>query len=203
MQLPGYLGPGTHLMTDAKLVENFRNGDIESFNRLVERWQQRIHRFAYRYFASHDEAMEITQKTFIKVYKKLNTLDDADKFSAWIYRIANNLCLDETKRAGRRRSASMEALPRHPVAESLASNPDQQVQRSELGSILQLALNRLPPEQRIVVIMKEYEGLKFREIAEILDEPENTVKSRLYYGLKKLRKLFEQWNIELEALRYE
>lgn len=190
-------------MTDAKLVKNFRDGDIEAFNRLVERWQQRIHRFAYRYFASHDEAKEITQKTFIRAYKKLNTLDDADKFAGWIYRIANNLCLDETKRAGRRRSASMEALPDHPVAENLAANPDQQVQQSELGSILQLALKQLPPEQRIVVIMKEYQELKFREIADILDEPENTVKSRLYYGLNKLRTLFEQWNIKLENLRYE
>jgi RNA polymerase sigma-70 factor (ECF subfamily) len=190
-------------MTDAKLVENFRNGDIEAFNRLVNRWQQRIHRFAYRYFSSHDEATEITQKTFIRAYKKLNTLEDTEKFSAWIYRIANNLCLDETKRAGRRRSASMEALPNHPVAESLAANPDRHVQQSELGSILQIALNQLPAEQRIVVIMKEYEGLKFREIADILDEPENTVKSRMYYGLKKLRQLFEQWNIKLEALRYE
>ena len=189
-------------MTDAKLVENFRNGDMEAFNRLVERWQQRIHRFAYRYFSSHDEAMEITQKTFIRVYKKLNTLENTDNFGAWIYRIANNLCLDETKRAGRRRSSPMEVLPKHPVAESIAANPDQ-IQNDQLGSILQLALNQLPPEQRIVVIMKEYEGLKFREIAEILDEPENTVKSRMYYGLNKLRTLFEQWNIELEALRHE
>lgn len=190
-------------MTDAQLVKNFRNGDIDAFNRLVRRWQKRIHRFSYRYFASHDEAMEITQKTFIKVYKKLNTLDDAEKFSPWIYRIANNLCLDETKRAGRRRAASMDALPKHPIAKNWAGNPDRQVQQEELGSILQLALNQLPPEQRIVVIMKEYEGLKFREIADILNEPENTVKSRLYYGLKKLRTLFEQWNIESEALRYE
>lgn len=190
-------------MTDAKLIEDFREGDMAAFNCLVERWQQRIHRFAYRYFASHDEAMEITQKTFIRVYNKLNTLDDTEQFAAWIYRIANNLCLDETKRAGRRRSFSMGALPEPPVAESLASNPDQQVEQNELGSILQLALNQLPPEQRIVVIMKEYEGLKFREIADILDEPENTVKSRLYYGLRKLRQLFNQWNIELEALRYE
>ena len=190
-------------MTDAKLVENFRNGDIEAFNRLVERWQQRIHRFAYRYFSSHDEAMEITQKTFIRVYKKLNSLDDAEKFSSWIYRIANNLCLDETKRASRRRSRSMDALPQHPVAESIVDNPDRQIQRNDLESILQLALKQIPADQRMVVIMKEYEGLKFREIAEILDEPENTVKSRLYYGLTKLRTLFDQWNIELEALRYE
>lgn len=190
-------------MTDAKLIENFRKGDTAAFNRLVERWQQRIHRLAYRYFASHDEAMEITQKTFIRVYHKLNTLDDTNQFAAWIYRIANNLCLDETKRAGRRRSSPMEALEEHPVAKSLTSNPDRQVEHDELGSILQLALNQLPPEQRIVVIMKEYEGLTFREIAEILEEPENTVKSRLYYGLTKLRQLFNQWNIESEALRYE
>lgn len=190
-------------MTDAQLVENFRNGDIEAFNRLVNRWQKRIHRFAYRYFASHDDASEITQKTFIKAYKKLNILDEAEKFPAWIYRIAKNLCLDEARRAGRRRSAPMDALTDHPTAESLDANPDRQVHRDDLESILQLALKQLPNEQRIVVIMKEYEELKFREIAEILDEPESTVKSRLYYGLKKLRTLFEQWNIELEALRYE
>ena len=97
----------------------------------------------------------------------------------------------------------MDALPQHPISEDVLANPDQQVQQNDLESILQLALKQIPAEQRIVVIMKEYEGLKFREIADILDEPENTVKSRLYYGLKKLRTLFEQWNIELEALRYE
>jgi RNA polymerase sigma-70 factor (ECF subfamily) len=190
-------------MTDAQLINKFQNGDIEAFNTLVSRWQQRIHRFAYRYFSSHDEATEITQKTFIKAYKKLDTLDDAAKFSPWIYRIANNLCKDEAKRAGRRRSAPMKALPNHLKTEDFAANPDRQIVQEELGSILQLALDQLPTEQRIVVIMKEYEGLKFREIAEILDEPENTIKSRMYCGLTKLRTLFDQWNIELEALRYE
>lgn len=190
-------------MTDSKLIQNFRNGNIDAFNQLVKRWQDRIHRFAFRYFASHDEAMEITQKTFIKAYKKLDTLEDEEKFSPWIYRIANNLCLDEAKRAGRRRSAPLNALGPHPVAESRGSKPGHKLQREELGSILQKALNLLPPEQRIVVIMKEYEELKFREIAEILEEPENTVKSRMYYGLKSLRKIFEQWNIESEELYYE
>jgi len=190
-------------VTDAKLVEEFRSGDIEAFNALVERWQQRIHRFAYRYFCSHDEASEITQKTFIKAYKKLDTLEDAEKFSAWIYRIANNLCLDETKRAGRRRSAPMETLIEDPAVNSIAENPELRVQHQQLGKLLQHALDQLPDEQRIVVIMKEYEGLKFREIAEILDVPENTAKSRMYYGLTKLRELFEKSNIEMEAYHYE
>ncbi|MDZ7716609.1 MAG: RNA polymerase sigma factor [Balneolaceae bacterium] len=190
-------------MNDAQLVEEFRDGNMDAFNTIVDKWQQRIHRFAYRYFSSHDDAMEITQRTFIKAYKKLHTLDDTQKFSSWIYRIANNLCLDELKRAGRTRSATMEAVSNHPVAKSIAENPDRSIQQEELGSILRLALHQLPPEQRIVIIMKEYEGLKFREIAEILEEPENTVKSRMYYGLSSLRKIFEQWNLEMEALYHE
>ncbi len=184
-------------MNDVKLIENFCAGNIDAFNRLVERWQDRIHRLAYRYFASHDEAAEITQKTFIKVYRKINSLDDPSKFSSWIYRISNNLCLDETKRAGRRRSAPLETLGPRPVLHNAA---DRSIQQKELGSILEMALKQLPPEQRMVVIMKEYEELKFREIAEILQEPESTVKSRMYYGLKSLRKIFKRWNIEMEEL---
>ncbi|NGP77719.1 RNA polymerase sigma factor [Balneolaceae bacterium YR4-1] len=190
-------------MNDAKLIKEFRSGNIDAFNNLVERWQHRIHRFAYRYFSSHDDAMEITQKTFIKAYRKLHTLDDADKFSAWIYRIANNLCLDEMKRAGRKRSQPLETIEESPIVKSINGNPDLSIQQRELGTILQQALNQLPPEQRIVVIMKEYEGLKFREIAEVLEEPENTIKSRMYYGLSSLRTIFEKWNIEMEALNYE
>lgn len=190
-------------MTDIQLVEKFRNGDIQAFNKLVKLWQHRIHRLAYRYFASHDEAMEVTQKTFIRAYKKLNTLENAEKFPSWIYRIANNLCLDELKRAGRRKSSPLDVVKNERITKSIASNPAQQLQNSELGEILQHALNQLPCEQRIVVILKEYEGLKFREISEILEEPENTVKSRMYYGLKKLRDIFEQWNINIEALNYE
>ena len=190
-------------MTDTQLVKEFRNGDIRAFNKLVERWQHRIHRLAYRYFSSHDDAMEITQKTFIRVYKKLDTLDDAEKFPSWIYRIANNLCLDEVKRAGRRKSSSLDVLKVERITKSVQANPEHSLQNSELGEILQHALNQLSAEQRIVVILKEYEGLKFREIAEILEEPENTVKSRMYYGLKKLKDIFNQWNINIEALNYE
>lgn len=190
-------------MTDAELVHNFCNGDTQAFNVLVERWQHRIHRLAYRYFTSHDEAMEITQKTFIKAYKRLHSLDNAEKFAPWIYRIANNLCLDETRRAGRRKSTRLEAVTTERIANSLAANPEHHLQHNELGLLLQQALEKLPPEQRIVVILKEYEELTFREIAEVLEEPENTVKSRMYYGLKKLRAIFDQWNINMEELNYE
>ena len=185
-------------MNDASLIQLFCDGNNSAFNTLVDRWQPRINRVAYRYFNSHDKAMDITQRTFIKVYKKLHTLDDYTAFRAWIYRIVNNLCLDETKRAGRRRSTGLEELNHHPF-----THTDQRLQQKEWGALLQRALQELPAEQRMVIIMKEYEELKFREIAAALQISESTVKSRVYAGLRSLRTIFDQWNINQEALYYE
>jgi RNA polymerase sigma-70 factor (ECF subfamily) len=189
-------------MDDAQLVQDFLGGNHQAFNKLIARWQDRIHNFAYRYFASNDDAAEITQKTFIKAYQKMNTLEDAQKFGSWLYRIANNLCLDELKRVGRKRSTSLEALKSAPQTET-ESPADARLIRNEAMVLLHKALLQLPGEQRMVVIMKEYEGLTFREIAEILNESENTIKSRLYYGLRALKKTFDAWNINKEVFNYE
>lgn len=191
----------TH-MEDAKLVQGFLGGNHQAFNKLIGRWQDRIHHFAYRYFANNDDAAEITQKTFIKAYQKLNTLEDAGKFGSWLYRIANNLCLDELKRVGRKRATSLEALKTAPQTETERA-ADSALMRNEAIVLLHKALLQLPNDQRMVVIMKEYEGLTFREIAEILDESENTIKSRLYYGLRALRKTFDSWNINKEVFSYD
>jgi len=190
------------MMEDAQLVQDFLGGNHQAFNKLIGRWQDRIHHFAYRYFANNDDAAEITQKTFIKAYQKLNTLDDGQKFGSWLYRIANNLCLDELKRVGRKRATSLEALKSAPQTE-MERAADSQLIRSEAVVLLHKALLQLPTEQRIVVIMKEYEGLTFREIAEILEESENTIKSRLYYGLRGLKKTFDSWNINKEVFSYD
>ncbi|HET8865597.1 MAG TPA: RNA polymerase sigma factor [Gracilimonas sp.] len=189
-------------MEDAQLVQDFRGGNHRAFNKLVVRWQDRIHHFAYRFFASSDDAAEITQKTFIKAYHKLHTLEDVNKFGSWLYTIANNLCLDELKRVGRKRATSYEALKVAPQTET-ATPADGTILRNEGLVLLHKALLQLPVDQRVVVIMKEYEGLTFREIAEILDEPENTIKSRLYYGLSALKKTFDSWNINKEVFDYE
>ncbi len=189
-------------MDDSTLVKQFQQGDTGAFNLLVDRWQSKIHRFAYRFFSDPDEADEITQKTFIKVYKKVNHLEEPGNFSPWIYRVANNLCLDELKRAGRQRSSSLEEWIEQPNQAENGS-PSDRLENKELGQIIQKALLTLPDEQRTVIILKEYEGLKFREIADILEEPESTIKSRMYYGLKSLRNVLQQWNIPNEYLNHD
>ncbi|MGM0460465.1 MAG: RNA polymerase sigma factor [Bacteroidota bacterium] len=188
-------------MNEPLLIKQVQNGDRAAYTRLVEKWHSKIYRFAFRFFADEDEAHDITQKTFIKTYQNVSTLENPEKFSSWIYRIANNLCLDELKRAGRRKSTSLEAyMEQSAVLEGDVALPDADLQNKELGHILQKALLTLPDEQRTVIILKEYEGLKFREIADILEEPESTVKSRLYYGLKSTKRVLKNWNIKHEYL---
>jgi RNA polymerase sigma-70 factor, ECF subfamily len=185
---------------DTQLVKQAQAGESAAFSKLVMKWQDRIHRFAFRFLADSDDASEITQKTFICMYQKLNTLDDPAKFSAWIYRVAGNLCLDELKRAGRNKFAPLESRDDH-TGEN--GTPDKCMENKELGEILQKALLLLPEEQRTVIILKAYEGLKFREIAEALEQSENTVKSRMYYGLTSLRRILNKWNIQNEYLSYD
>ena len=182
------------------MVKRAQRGDTEAFNLLMMRWQGKVYRFTYRYFADSDDAKEITQKTFITVYQKLDTLDDPGKFSSWMYRVANNLCLDELKRAGRRKAQPLENVIETPNGNG---TPAKDLESKELGEVLHKAMMLLPDEQRVVIIFKEFEGLKFREIAEILDEPENTVKSRMYYGLRSLREILKKWNIQHEYLNYD
>ncbi len=182
------------------LVQRVQNGDLPAFSLLVNHWQEKIHRFAYRFLSDMDDASEITQKAFIKAFEKMDTLDDPAKFSSWIYRVANNLCLDELKRAGRRKSVPIETW--NGQADSVET-PSGKLETKELGDVLQKALLMLPDEQRAVVILKEYEGLTFREIAEILEQPENTIKSRMYYGLKSLRRILNKWNIQIDYLYHE
>lgn len=188
-------------MNELMLIKQVQKGDTDAFSRLVEKWHGKIYRFAFRFFADESEAHDITQKTFIKTYQNVGKLKNPEKFSSWIYRIANNLCLDELKRAGRRKSTSLEAyIEQSGALEAEHPAPDAELQNSELGTIIQKALLTLPDEQRTVIILKEYEGLKFSEIADILEEPENTVKSRLYYGLKSTRRVLINWNIKHEYL---
>lgn len=189
-------------MDDTALIKRVQNGDSGAFNELVDRWYAKVHRFAYRFFSDSAEADEITQKTFIRVYEKVRQLDQPGNFPAWIYRVANNLCLDELKRAGRRKSTSLESWTEQATA-STNNSPADNLESKELGEWIQKALMTLPDEQRVVIILKEFEGLKFREIAEILEEPENTVKSRMYYGLKSLQRVLKQWNINKDWLNYE
>ena len=199
-------------MTDEQLIRKYLDGDIEAFNTLVWRWQKPIYNFTLRYFKDREHAKDATQRVFVKVFKNLKHLKDSRKFSSWIYQIALNLCKDETKSKYYQTTSSLDELKdskNFDVSSETDSsayaghNPENTLERRELRSLLERALEQIPAEQKEVVVMKEFQGLKFIEIAEILELPINTVKSRMYYGLHALRKILDKWNIDKEAIAYE
>ena len=194
------------------VTENILNaaktGHQASVNHVVRQWYPRIYNFSYKYFSDHDLAMDTTQKTFISMYQNLKNLKENGKFTQWLYQIAFNSCKEESRKQKRRRVFPFLKITSKKDGKQLLETftedlPDTDFEKQELGVILHQALNKINEEQRIVVIMKEYEGFKFREIAEILQISENTVKARMYYGLNALRKILEKWNINQETVRYE
>ncbi len=199
------------MMHSDSLLLRARQGDKNAQGKLVQLWYKRIYNFAFKFFQDHDLAMEVAQKTFISMCKNLEGLQDTGRFKSWLYTIAVNYCREELRKKKSNRSVPFEFVV-NPEAENSPQwegsamrheNPERQFQQAELSEILQQALMTLSEEQREVVIMKEFEGLKFREIAEVLNISENTVKSRMYYGLDGLKKILEQRNITKDTVHYE
>jgi RNA polymerase sigma factor (sigma-70 family) len=199
------------MMHSDTLIVSAKAGDQAAQGKLVQLWYKRIYNFGYKFFLDHDLAMEVSQKTFISMCKNVQNLQDTGRFKPWLYKIAVNYCREEARKRKGSKSLSFDLVwNRHtedsPHWESSAQrmdNPERQLQHLELSDILQKALLELSEEQREVVIMKEYEGLKFREIAEVLNLSENTVKSRMYYGLGGLKKILEKNNINKNTIGYE
>jgi RNA polymerase sigma factor (sigma-70 family) len=203
--------PDITMMQSESLVARARERDNIALGKLVQLWYKRIYNFSYKYFFDHDLAMEVTQKTFISMHRSIQGLQDVTRFKSWLYTIAVNFCREELRRKKSNRAVSLEDM--RPGEESTSQswetsggrreNPERQLRQSELSDLLQNCLLELNEEQRVVVIMKEYEGLKFREIAEALNVSENTVKSRMYYGLDGLKKILERKKITKESIGYE
>ena len=177
-----------------RLILQAQSGDEGAFNKLVSLWYKRIYNYGFKYAGSHDLAMDIAQNTFIAVHQNIVQLRDVASFKPWLYRIAINCSHEELRKQKRISGISLNATASNneehgdiEIADDLRYRPDAKLQRQELADLIMESLQTLSEEQRVVVIMKEYEGLKFREIAEALDISENTAKSRLYYGLKHLR----------------
>ncbi|NOT77057.1 MAG: RNA polymerase sigma factor [Cyclobacteriaceae bacterium] len=199
------------MMHSDVLIVRAREGDKHAQGKLVEVWYKRIYNFSYKFFYDHDMAMEVSQKTFISMHRNIAYLQDTGRFRSWLYTIAVNCCREELRKKKSSRSVSLHDLNPGEHEDSYSweksgsrrENPERVLRQSELSDLLQGCLILLSDEQREVVIMKEYEGMKFREIAEALNVSENTVKSRMYYGLEALKKILEKRNITQETIGYE
>jgi RNA polymerase sigma-70 factor (ECF subfamily) len=179
------------MMSDEELVARSREGDLDSFNQLVMRWERPIYALVYRVIGREEDARDVAQETFLRAFRALGGFKGQAKFSSWLYRITLNLCRDWIRR---QRRTPVAQAPEGVDLLDLASETtpsetiEELVSRREMSRAVAKAMASLPDEQRTAIILKEYHGLTFQEIADLLGCPLSTVKTRLYQGLTVLRR---------------
>ena len=177
--------------TDEELVARSIRGDAESFNQLILRWERPIYALAYRTIGREEDARDVCQETFLRAFRGLPAFRGQAKFSSWLYRIALNLCRDWMRRE--RRVPVVQAPEGVDLMDLAAeTEPSESIEdlvaRKDLAAMVEKVMARLPEEQRTAIVLKEYHGLTFQEIADVVGCPLSTVKTRLYQGLTVLRR---------------
>ena len=193
------------MTSDEELVARATDGDQDAFGQLVARWERPIYALAYRTLRREEEARDVVQDAFLRAYRGLKGFKGEAKFSSWLYRITRNLCRDWMRKERRAPVAQVpEGTDPLDLADQQAApteSVEDLVARREMSAAVQLAMAELPEEQRVAIMLKEYQGLTFQEIAEMLDCPLSTVKTRLYQGLTVLRRRLERQQAEATELR--
>ena len=164
-------------LSDSQAVRAIRAGDREAYRAIVDRYMRRAYGIALAFVGSPQDAMDVSQTAFIKAYKNLKRYDPARPFFPWLYRILRNICLDHLKRAGRRREIPLEDI-------AVLGTADRDL---ELRQVLWRAMEELPDEQREAIMLYYFQGMSYKEIAEVLERPIGTVMSSLHYAKRKLR----------------
>ena len=165
---------------DTMLVQACLNGDRNAFGKLVDHYERALYNAAYRITGSVDDAMDVTQATFVSAYEKLHTFDPSRRFFSWIYRIACNRALKVVEK--RRPLAAVDAH-----VHRADSDPEAEFGSTEAGELLERALRELSLDHRIAIVLKHILGCSYREIGALLGIPEKTVKSRLFTARRRLR----------------
>lgn len=185
---------------EAQLIEQCQQGDAAAFNLLVWRWERPLFGFVHRYVGNAELAEDLVQDTFVRVMRSIGGYSHRGAFSTWLYQVAVNLCKDHLRKKrlpllslhDDSTSVSGRKVPLKDRIADEGPGPDAGVEAEDRKTLVKRLLDGVSEDQRVVILLKEYQALTFREISEVLDVPENTVKARLYRGLRRMRQQLEE-----------
>jgi RNA polymerase sigma-70 factor (ECF subfamily) len=184
------------------LVRRCVAGDAAAWEEIVQRYNRRIYNICYRFAGSSDDAQDLTQEVFIRMYRTMNTYDvDRGAFMTWVTTMTRNLLVDHFRKTKQDRltdsmdvpaSEHEDAMPLSEQIQDQRPAPDSHVQSREAGEMVQQALQKLSPELREAVILRDLQDMDYRDIAAVLKVPEGTVKSRINRGRAELARLLQR-----------
>lgn len=192
---------------DLTLVKRVKTGDQRAFKLLVERYQRKIYAVALGMVKDKEEALDISQEAFVKVYKYLDHFKGDSSFYTWLYRITVNICIDalRKKQALRGEQVELDEAVKMDTAEAnigalgsrLGTNPQKSALRKELAEKIQQALETVPEKHRAILLLREVEGMSYEDLSRTLQIPKGTVMSRLFHARTKVQKILSEY-LELD-----
>src|SRR5262245_36598111 len=193
---------------DEDLMVQYQQGEVRAFEILLGRHRRPVYNFIFRFVGDKETAEDLLQEAFLRVIKGAEAYKRQAKFTTWLYTIARNLCVDQTRRRKHRKHASLDApMSAHEDSSTLLDvipsgemPSDRKSVSKELHETMQRAIAALSDEQREVFLMREFLDMPFKQIAEVVGVPENTVKSRMRYALEKLRLELDEYKDLAKAL---
>ena len=189
-------GSGKSVDPDTLDLDAFRGGDARAFERLVLKYQDRIFNLAYRLLNHREEAQELTQEIFLKVYRQVGSFRGDSLFSTWLFQVASNHCKNRLKYLQRRRQHLHDSLDAPIETEEgqveraipdFSRIPEDEVARAQIQKLVSDQIATLPEDYRMVIVLRDIQGLSYEEIAQILHTAEGTVKSRLHRARLELK----------------
>lgn len=183
---------------EKNLLERAKSGDIAAFEQLVDSYQKRIFNIALRMLGNYDDAGDLTQEVLIRIFKSIKSFKEQSSFSTWIYRITTNVCLDEIRKRKNRKVVSLDEEIKLDDGEmkrqfeSDEPTPEETAEAEDLKKIVNMAIEKLNEEHRVVIILRDIQGLSYEEISEVLKLPEGTVKSRINRARQALKNILSE-----------
>jgi RNA polymerase sigma-70 factor, ECF subfamily len=175
--------------SDAELIERCLRKDNTAWDQIVARFRRKIFHIAYKFTGKHDEAEDLTQEIFLKVFRSLEKFNRDADFSTWLSSVARNYCIDHYRASKREREVLVEDLVAFDLAPASSGNPHRVLEERDRSSFVRKGLEMLPEKLREAVVLRDLQGLSYQEMADRLRLPEGTVKSRINRGREELARL--------------
>ena len=182
------MGPTSLEAEERDIILRCQHGDRSAFEPIVTRYMRRAASFAFGWTGNRDDALDLSQEAFARAFRAIDRFDTTRPFYPWFQRILKNLCINFLGRAGRGREVPFDDIA--PVAERSPS-PAERAERAELRRMVWEGIRRLSEQDREILILREFQGLTYAELAAVLDIPKGTVMSRLHHARKRLREQLE------------
>lgn len=185
---------------DIQLIRRCTEGDLKSFEKLISQYERNAFAMALRYLGDYDDASDVTQEALIKVYRNISSFRFESSFTTWLYRIVINTCKDFLKKRNREQVVSIDESQKEITDDTREKDPQAHTEREEVRSEVHRALDEISEVHRLVIVLKDIQGFTYDQIAEMLDIPIGTVRSRISRGRVELKKQILRSNPDILSM---